>query len=105
MTVVVDGITSKQWDNTLSITAIKGTIGQLTQSETGIYTAVYTAPILSILQPTSDTITVKLSQLDYQTAQNLVLQPIDHKHLETPLIENERQEIPKDISWDVNKNQ
>ena len=105
LTIIVDGISSKQWDDTLSITAIKGKIGQLTQSETGIYTAVYTAPILSILQPTSDTITVKSSQLDYQTAQNLVLQPIDYKHIETPLIENKRQEISKDISWDVNKNQ
>ena len=105
LTVIVDGISSKQWDDTLSITAIKGTIGQLTQSETGVYTAVYTAPILSILQPISDTITVKSSQLNYQTAQNLVLQPIDPKHLDPPLRENERSHILKGISWDVNKNQ
>ena len=105
LTVTIANTGQNLQDNTLSVTAIKGTIGQLTQSETGVYTAVYTSPILSILQPTSDTITVNSSQLDYQTAQNLVLQPVDQKHLETPLIEHERQHILKGISWDINNNQ
>ena len=105
LTVIMATTNPNLQDNTLSVTAIKGTIGQLTQSKAGVYTAVYTAPILSILQPTSDTITVRSSQLDYQTAQNLVLQPIDRKHLEAPLLENERQQTFKTISWDVNNNQ
>ncbi len=104
LTVTIRGGNSNLLSNTLTITAIKGTISQLNKTETGVYTAIYTAPNLSILQPTTDTITVKSSELNFQTVQSLTLQPTV-KDLELPLVKDGPIPTTENISWDINKNQ
>ena len=58
ITVSVDSGGAPVTDDTVTITPVQGSVGEVTNNEDGTYTAVYTAPALVLTESVMDTITV-----------------------------------------------
>ena len=111
VTVSFGDLTPKFQDENLTVKAINGDLGQLTRNSQGVYTAIYTAPALSIDQPLTETITARWVRLDHQISQTLTLQPLPSTVDSTvPPVSDEETTADEPIrlnyiSWDVDRNQ
>ena len=59
-----------------TITADKGTVGEVTNNGDGTYTAEYTPPALVLTEPTTDTITVSSDTTGDTTMETVTLEPV-----------------------------